>query len=40
MVKRRNKNNAKVVINQGETGCTVEVVKLGLRPSMSIAVKS
>jgi hypothetical protein len=29
MVKSRNKNNVKVVINQGETGCTVKASKIG-----------
>ena len=29
MVKRQNKNNAKVVINQGESGCTAKASKIG-----------
>ena len=50
MVKRQNKNNVKVVINQGESGCTAKASKIGtsLRavcstsrkpPRMGIAVK-
>ncbi len=29
MVKRQNKNNAKVVINQGKSRCTTEASKIG-----------
>ncbi len=30
MVKKRNKNNAKSVINQGESGCTAKASKIGV----------
>ncbi len=36
MVKRQNKNNVKVVINQGETGCTVKASKTGIPASTTI----
>jgi len=29
MVKRQNKNNAKVIINQGESGCAAKASKIG-----------